>query len=81
MKTKYCILVFFIVGSFLKINAQSQSQLIKVGDQLFSEKDYYAASLWYKQALDVDSTLVELKFKYAESLRMYNDYAKAECTP
>lgn len=78
MKTKYCILVFFIVGSFLKINAQSQSQLIKVGDQLFSEKDYYAASLWYKQALDVDSTLVELKFKYAESLRMYNDYAKAE---
>lgn len=78
MKTKYCILVFFIVGSFLKINAQSQSQLIKVGDQLFGEKDYYAASLWYKQALDVDSTLVELKFKYAESLRMYNDYAKAE---
>lgn len=78
MKTKYYILVFFIVGSFLKINAQSQSQLIKVGDQLFGEKDYYAASLWYKQALDVDSTLVELKFKYAESLRMYNDYAKAE---
>ena len=78
MKTKYCILVFFIVGSFMKINAQSQSQLIKVGDQLFGEKDYYAASLWYKQALDVDSTLVELKFKYAESLRMYNDYAKAE---
>jgi len=66
------LLLFSLIAS-----AQSQKQLIKVGDQLFAEGDYYGASKWYKDALETEAVFLELKFKYAESLRLYNDYAKA----
>jgi hypothetical protein len=53
--------------------------LVKVGDELIEKYgDYYGASLWYEKALDIDSTYLDIAFKYAESLRKYNDYAKAE---
>ncbi len=72
--------IFVICFSVLSItiSAQTQKQFIKVGDQLNDESDYYGASLWYKKAMDLDSTYLEVVFKYAESLRKYNDYAKAE---
>jgi len=72
-----CLLLFIFLGYSSSI-AQSQTQLIKIGDQLYAEGDYYAASLWYSQAMDLDSSFLELRFKYAESLRMYNEYEKAE---
>ncbi|MGE0560805.1 MAG: tol-pal system YbgF family protein [Flavobacteriales bacterium] len=77
MKHSWVFIVLFFVlveGLF----AQSQKQLIKVGDQLFAEGDYYGASKWYKDAMDVDSAYLDVVYKYAESLRLYNDYAKAE---
>jgi len=75
-----CFLLFtfcFLLSTF-QLNAQSQKQLIKVGDQLYGQGDYYGASKWYKDALNIDSTYLDLIYKYAESLRLYNDYAKAE---
>ena len=74
---------FFVLSLLIsffsfQLSAQSQKQLVKVGDQIFAEGDFYGASKWYKQALDIDSTYLEVVFKYAESLRLYNDYAKAE---
>ncbi|GAB4254761.1 MAG: hypothetical protein Kow0079_11230 [Vicingaceae bacterium] len=57
---------------------QTQKQLIKIGDKIYNEGDYYGASIWYKKALNIDSTYLDLVYKYAESLRMYNDYKKAE---
>ena len=68
---------YFLLSTFYCF-AQSQKQLIKVGDQLYTQGDYYGASKWYKDALDIDSTYLELVYKYAEALRLYNDYAKAE---
>ncbi|MCB9360226.1 MAG: tetratricopeptide repeat protein [Flavobacteriales bacterium] len=68
---------YFLLFTFNSY-AQSQKQLIKVGDQLFAEGDYYGASKWYNDALQIDSVYLELKYKYAEALRLYNDYAKAE---
>lgn len=49
-----------------------------MGDQLYEQGDYYGASIWYKKALNIDSTFVDIIHKYASSLRMYNDYKKAE---
>lgn len=70
--------MLLIFCGYSSLFAQSQTQLIKIGDQLYTEGDYYAASLWYKQALNLDSSFLDLRFKYAESLRMYNEYEKAE---
>lgn len=73
----WIITCYFLLATFSS-TAQSQKQLIKVGDQLFNQADYYGASLWYHNALQIDSNYLELRYKYAEALRMYNDYKKAE---
>lgn len=79
--SKIFILLLVINFQFI-INdcmAQSQKQLVKNGDKLVEEYgDHYGASLWYKKALDIDSSYLDIVFKYAEALRGYNDYAKAE---
>ncbi len=76
--TKNILVAIFLCLVSFTINAQNQKQLVKVGDQLYGEGDFYGASIWYKQALDIDSTYLDIVFKYAEALRGYNDYAKAE---
>jgi hypothetical protein len=79
--SKIFILLLIINCQFLINNcmAQSQKQLVKNGDKLIEEyNDHYGASLWYKKALDIDSTYLDIVYKYAEALRGYNDYAKAE---
>lgn len=57
--------------------AQSPKQLMAWADESFADGDYYGASLYYEQAMGMDSTNIELLWKYAESLRLYNNYAKA----
>lgn len=76
---KALALTFLIFTFHFLLVAQNQKQLVKVGDELIEKYgDYYGASKWYKQALDIDSTYLDIVFKYAEALRKYNDYAKAE---
>lgn len=77
MKFNWVVVLLFLFSS-VGLFAQSQKQFIKVGDQLFAEGDFYGASKWYKDAMDVDSAYLDVVYKYAESLRLYNDYAKAE---
>jgi len=79
--SKISIIIFISCLALLSttVKSQSQKQLVKNGDKLIEEyRDYYGASIWYKKALDIDSTYLDIAFKYAESLRGYNDYAKAE---
>ncbi len=74
-------LYFLIINCQLLINncfAQTQKDFVKVGDKLTAMGDHYGASIWYKKALDLDSTYVDIVYKYAEALRSYNDYKKAE---
>lgn len=80
ISAKVFIFLTFLLSTFnFQLNAQNQKQLVKAGDELIEKYgDYYGASKWYKQALDIDSTYLDIVFKYAESLRHYNDYAKAE---
>jgi len=62
-----------------QLNAQTPKDWVKNGDHLIAKyNDYYGASLWYQQALEIDSSVIETVFKYAEALRGYNDYEKAE---
>lgn len=69
----------FLILLSLNLNAQSQKDFVKAGDKSITlYNDHYGASLWYKKALDIDSTVLDIVFKYAEALRGYNDYAKAE---
>src|SRR5690606_30672091 len=58
--------------------AQNQKEYEKWGDMAAEINDHYGAALYYKKALDIDSAQSLLNYKYAEALRGYNDYEKAE---
>lgn len=68
-----CILTSVKISS-----AQTYKQLINFADENYAAGDYYGASIYYRQALDMDSIDVHLIWKYAESLRQYNEYVLAE---
>ena len=77
MKFKSYILVLFMIIVNLGFS-QTQKQIIEVGDDSFSTGDYLGASIYYKQALNYDSTDINLIFKYANALRKTSNYSKAE---
>ena len=56
---------------------QTKTQLITEGDKSFEEGDFYGSGSYYKMALDYDSLDLELTMKYAEALRLQNNYTKA----
>jgi len=62
----------------ISLFAQNQKELEKWGDMAAEINDHYGAALYYKKALDIDSAQSKLTWKYAEALRGYNDYEKAE---
>ena len=70
MKLKLLSILLFPLLCF----GQSQKQLIKYADENASLGDFYGASIYYKQALRLDSSNIHLLYKYAESLRKYNNY-------
>src|SRR5687767_9423152 len=71
------LLLLLLLGSF---SARSQSfiQLMEFADKKMEEGDYYYAIQYYQQAMKIDSNSVEVLWKYAEALRLYKDYPKAE---
>lgn len=59
--------------------SQTDVENIKYGDEAFADGDYYTASVFYKNAVDIQkSAKLETVLKYAEALRLYNNYKDAE---
>ena len=62
----------------LGINGQVKlKDLISFGDEQFQKGDYYYATRLYSQAIQMDSTSVELHWKQAETQRAYKNYSEA----
>ncbi len=57
--------------------SQTQKQLMNYAELNEKAGDYYGASIYYKQALLLDSSNIDLLYKYATSLRLYNNYPLA----
>jgi len=70
---KYFFVFLLAFSCCLSSFSQTVSQLTKAGDKKIEEGDYYAASLYYKDALKKDEENIDLNFKYAEACRMFND--------
>ena len=68
------------LGVFCMSDAYSQNygQLMDFADEKMEEGDFYYAIQYYQKAMDLDSSNVEILWKYAEALRRYKDYGKAE---
>ena len=72
---KYLFILFILSSSFIR--AQTPTELIKIGDICIEKKDNYGALLYYKQAFEADSGAAEYSYKYAEALRLTNNYNKS----
>lgn len=59
------------------IQAQSAAQLEKAGDKKFADGEYYAAAVYYKDAINKSEENAGLYYKLAETSRLFNDYAAA----
>ena len=44
---------------------------------MFQKGEYYNAALNYKKALELDSSLLDIQYRYADMLREVNDHKKA----
>jgi tetratricopeptide (TPR) repeat protein len=75
---KKILIAFILALVFVPATAQSQKKLFKLGNQSYQEGDYYNAYHFYNEAMKRDSSRLELLYKYASSLRMLNEYEKAE---
>ena len=73
------IFVFFFFTLLVSgLYGQKTQGNLDQGDQVFSEGDYYSASLYYLQALRADTTRLRTAEKYAESCRLFYNYEEAE---
>ena len=68
---------FLLAITLQTVAGQTVMQLIKAGDEKFAQADYYAASLYYKDALKKDEVNIDLNYKFAEASRLFNDYGGA----
>ena len=79
MKTLSPALLSFLL--FLLSNtlfAQSAKAYEKAGDKAYAAKDYYAAFVHFRDAMNQKPEDVGLWFKYAEVTRQFNAYEEAE---
>ena len=72
-------LLFFLLFVFsITINAQTFKAYLKAGDKAIQKKDYYAAMVYFKNALEINPESYEVMYRYAEVVRQYHGYDQAE---
>ena len=77
MSRLYLIISFLFLAS--NLSAQNNlGKFLKFAEEQYNKGDYYYALEYYDKAMDLDSNSVDLLWKYAETLRAYKDYKRAE---
>ncbi|MBK7634597.1 MAG: hypothetical protein IPJ13_10125 [Saprospiraceae bacterium] len=71
-----CLLLPALSGR-LDAQSPSKSQFIEAAEREFADKNYYAALIYYNEALEFDPVDKDILFKAAESARLFNSYSKA----
>ncbi len=72
-------LIFLFIGLFFVGNTQKDlSNYLKFAKEQYQKGDYIYALQYYEKAMDLDSNTIQILWEYAETLRAYKDYRKAE---
>ena len=69
------IISLLYVGSMC---GQSLRAYMKAADDAFNKNNYFTAFIYYNKILDVEPDNNEIRFKYAESARLFQTYRVAE---
>lgn len=57
--------------------SQTKKAFLKAAEEKLEKRDYYAALSYYSEALEFDSTDIDVRYKLAESARGFNAYTTA----
>jgi len=72
-------LVFLLIfGSSFVFGQNNLPKYLDFAKKQYDKGDYYYALVYYEKALSLDSNTVDILWNYAETLRAYKDYRKAE---
>ncbi|MCW3128407.1 MAG: hypothetical protein JWO03_4065 [Bacteroidetes bacterium] len=71
------ILVLVMLHFGADASAQTAKQYLSYGDDAVKRGECYNGAEYYRQGLEKYEFNIELKFKYAEALRCFNDYKNA----
>jgi len=72
------LIVLFIGLGFLSFSQNNLGKYLDFAKEQFNKGDYYYALEYYEKAMAIDSNAVDINWNYAETLRAYKDYRKAE---
>lgn len=77
MSRLYLVFICFFMA--FSLSAQKELDvLLKAGEEQFKKGNYVHALNFYDKAMQMDSNTVNVLWQYAETLRAYKDYRKAE---
>jgi tetratricopeptide (TPR) repeat protein len=71
-------ILFLLIFSFSNIHAQTFKAYVKAGDKATQQKDYYAAMVYFKNALEIENESADVIYKFADAARLYHNYEIAE---
>ena len=77
MPRLYLIFLFLAFSGHF-FSQKELSNYLKFADEQYKKGDYIYALEYYDKALKIDSQSVSTLWKYAETLKAYKDYRKAE---
>jgi len=77
MNRNLYIILFFAFSS-VQLLAQSQKAFMNAAEEALVDKNYFNAMHYYSQAVEFDSTALDVRYRYGESSLMFNAYKIAE---
>ena len=78
MSRFHLIFILLIVFSNGLLAQSKLGSYLKYAEEKFNKGDYVYAVELYENAMEIDSNAVSILWKYAETLKAYKDYRKAE---
>ncbi len=77
--SRFHLILFIFLASSSPLFGQSKlGAYLKHAEEKYNKGDYYYAVELYEKAMELDSNSVSTLWKYAETLKSYKDYRKAE---
>lgn len=77
MSRLYLILGFLVLSGF-SFGQSPLKKYLEFAKEQYDKGDYFYALQYYEKAMELDSATVDIVWNYAETLRAYKDYRKAE---
>ncbi|NVK63643.1 MAG: DUF1573 domain-containing protein [Flavobacteriales bacterium] len=72
------LVVLLMFGTSFAFGQNNLPKYLKFAQEQYDKGDYYYALQYYEKAMELDSNTVDILWSYAETLKAYKDYRKAE---